>query len=268
VSNVFFELTAEFNARGPTAVLASGQAVVYFQIAIMSKDGDWILHETPEACARVLEVLARRGARYRPAAPLDVRWLGGGWSSHLEFGDSLGRRVRCDFLTRPPRVAAAELEGLFRQPREEERLLVIDIEPLIRMKRTQRAKDYAVIGELARLLPPARELELTTDPERILALAAQYGVGSIRPAVRAACAGSGRTAVVTALALEIDAWQQQDRRRLASFQRASQPFLARFRAEGLAALPLPEAHARSCALAEELLPRSVATVEDCDADAE
>ncbi len=35
MSNVYFELTAEFNAEGPVAVLASGQAVVFYRISMM-----------------------------------------------------------------------------------------------------------------------------------------------------------------------------------------------------------------------------------------
>lgn len=75
MSNIYFELTEELNAEGSIVVLTSGQAVVYYRISMMSKDGDWILRETPEACQRVLAVLGRHGARYRPGAPLDVRWL-------------------------------------------------------------------------------------------------------------------------------------------------------------------------------------------------
>lgn len=55
--NVYFDLTEEFNAGGPIALLASGQAVVYYRLAIMSKDGDRVLRERPDACRRVLEVL-------------------------------------------------------------------------------------------------------------------------------------------------------------------------------------------------------------------
>ncbi|HRC86437.1 MAG TPA: hypothetical protein PK413_12580, partial [Thermoanaerobaculia bacterium] len=159
MKNLYFALTEEFNAQGTIALLASGQAVVYYRLAMMSKDGDWVLRETPEACGRVLEVLARHGAGYRPGAPLDVRWLCGGWSSHFEFLDAEGRRIRCDFVTRPPRVDLAEMEICFGRPPREGSLPVVDLESLIRMKRTQRAKDYPVIGELARLLPPERELE-------------------------------------------------------------------------------------------------------------
>ena len=38
VPNVYFELTREFNRDAPVAALASGQAVVYYRVAIMSKD--------------------------------------------------------------------------------------------------------------------------------------------------------------------------------------------------------------------------------------
>ena len=111
--NIYFDLTEELNAEGPIAVLASGQAVVFYRLALMSKDGDWILRETPEACRRALAVLEKHGARYRPGAPLDVRWLGGGWSSHFELNDSQSRRVRCDFFSRPPRIRPDEVAALF-----------------------------------------------------------------------------------------------------------------------------------------------------------
>ncbi len=174
MQNIYFELTREFNDQGPIAALASGQAVVYYRIAIMSKDGDWILKETSQSCHHVLEVLAKRHARYRAGAPLDRRWLSGGWSSHFEFTDERGRRIRCDFVSRPPRLSRSISEELF-SASEPGNLLVVDVESLIRMKYTQRAKDYPAVAELARLLPPEKEVELTTDPDRILELASSFG---------------------------------------------------------------------------------------------
>lgn len=171
MENIYFALTEAFNREAPTVALASGQAVVFYRIAIMSKDGDWVIRETPDACERVLSELEVRGARYRAGAPLDVRWLAGGWSSHFEFFDDRRRRIRCDFVSRPPRVPDASLAALF-DTTGRNRLVAVDPESLILMKQTQRAKDYAVIAELAALLSPAREIELTTDPDRILALAA------------------------------------------------------------------------------------------------
>jgi hypothetical protein len=49
LANVYFELTEAFNEAEPTAALASGQAVVFYRIAIMSKDGDWVIRESPDA---------------------------------------------------------------------------------------------------------------------------------------------------------------------------------------------------------------------------
>jgi len=263
--NVYFELTQAFNAFGPIAALASGQAVVYYRVAIMSKDGDWVIRETAEACARVLDMLTARGAVYRPGAPLDPRWLAGGWSSHFEFLDEKDRRVRCDFFSRPPRVAPESLDRLFCGA--ETPLLVLDLESLIRMKRTQRAKDHAVIGELAARLPPEREVHFTTDPDRLLALAPAHGGASPRAAVRAAAAGD-RDAVVVALARERDAQQRADRSRVEAYSAAAAPFLAAFVRVPADERRLPAAHARVVALAERLLPTEIAPIEDGDVDAQ
>ena len=240
--NIYFELTEAFNAKEPVVALASGQAVVYYRVAIMSKDGDWVIRETTQACATVLQELERRGAHYRPGAPLDVRWLSGGWSSHVEFQDDRQRRVRCDFLSRPPRVSQSSVDRIFAHATESSGMVVVDLDALIAMKQTQRAKDFAVIGELARLLPPEREIELTTDPDRIIALATTFGGPSPRPVARLAAAGADRHAVVLALAEEIDGRQQADRRRMAIYEASARPYLEACRAAGIGAITLREAH--------------------------
>ncbi|MFY9825344.1 MAG: hypothetical protein WAM82_28455 [Thermoanaerobaculia bacterium] len=266
--NVYFDLTEELNAEGEIAVLASGQAVVFYRISMMSKDGDWILRETPEACQRALAILERHGARYRPGAPLDVRWLAGGWSSHFELFDAERRRIRCDFVTRPPRMAPEEIRGLFEAAEPAEPMRVLGIEPLIRIKQTQRAKDYPVIGELARLLPPEREIEFTTDPDRILALAPAYGERSRRGPVRAALAERTRDAVVVELARELDRLQQQDRARLEKYRVAAEPYMRQFQLAKISDLDLPQAHERLCDLAERLLTRNPLIQEDGDGAAQ
>lgn len=259
-SNIYFELTDLFNDGERRAVLGSGQAVVHYRLAIMSKDGDWIVREDEEACSHIRTVLAQREARYRAGAPLDPRWLAGGWSSHFEFRDARERRVRCDFFSRPPRIPRPVVEGLFSETSGTQRA-VVGLEELILMKRTQRAKDYPVIGELARRLPPEREIEYTTDPDRVLALAESYGTGSARLPVQAALSGRGRLEVVRALAEEADTMQLQDRRRLEAYARVARPYLARVAGLGHDELRLPDGHERLCRVAEELLPARVAGVE-------
>lgn len=256
MTNPYFALTEEFNRDGRIAVLSSGQAVVYYRLAMVSKDGDWILREQPEACRRVMEVLAAHGARYRAGAPLDVAWLSGGWSSHFEFVDAVGRRIRCDFVSRPPRMTAASVAALFTSA-SSDGLPVIDLPSLVAIKQTQRAKDYPVIGALARLLPPALELEFTTDPDRVLELAASHGAASSREVVRLARQSAGRDAIVVAMARELDRLQQADRLRLDRYKAASAAYLEAFVREGIDAMPLPLAHARVVALAGALLPPTV-----------
>jgi hypothetical protein len=252
--NIYFELTDEFNRHGTIAVLPSGQAVVYFRTALMSKDGDWVLRETPEACSRILEVLGGRGARYRAGAPLDVRWLSGGWSSHFEFQDEKSRRVRCDFLARPPRLSSSAIASLLEKRPEPGQPNVIDLKNLILMKQTQRAKDYPVIGELSRLLPPEQEILYTTDPDRILELAPKHGQGVDRLSIKEALRGGSKEDVVVALAREVNALQEADRRRLQRYEQASTDYLARLVRSGLLEKPLLEAHPEVIRLAERHLP--------------
>jgi hypothetical protein len=52
--SIYVRLTAEFNAGRLRAIISSGQAVVLHRLAIMSKDGDWILREDEEATRHVL----------------------------------------------------------------------------------------------------------------------------------------------------------------------------------------------------------------------
>lgn len=261
MANVYFELTEAFNAERPTVALAAGQAVVFYRLAIMSKDGDWIVRESADACDRILSVLTARGAHYRPSPPLDTRWLAGGWSSHFEFYDDRRRRVRCDFMSRPPRVTRAAVDAIFDRDAGS-RLIVIDLESLIAMKRTQRAKDYAVIGALATLLPAERELEVTSDPDRLLSLSRVVGPPKTRPRLAEAVTSGDRRATVIALAEEIDDQQQRDRRRVERYQAAAAPYLEAVRAHRLGELPLAEAHQRLVQDAERLLPAQVGSDDD------
>ena len=146
--NIYLELTNRFNAGRTRVILSSGQAVVFHRLAIMSKDGDWIVREDDEALSYILQVLERAGARYRFGAPLDKRWLAGGWSAHFEFSDK-ALRIRTDFVSRPPRIGLQRLSAMWKDA-EESDLPVVGLEDLAELKKTNREKDYAIIGELSR----------------------------------------------------------------------------------------------------------------------
>jgi hypothetical protein len=258
---IYLELTREFNAGGFRAVIASGQAAVLHRLAIASKDGDWILREDPESLAHVLGVLSRHGARYRFGAPLDVRWMSGGWSAHLEFRHG-PLRVRTDFFTRPPRVSADELARTWREQEGRDPPFT-DARILAEMKKTAREKDYPFIGELARRMSAPRDrllysrsaddlLELArADPALVNELASR------RPLLRSV--GGDRRVLAEAIQREMLDLMEQVEERLSAYRVASMAWAERWQAleRELEGLPLAEAHARIVASAERLLPREV-----------
>ncbi|MDZ4789499.1 MAG: hypothetical protein SH807_11225 [Blastochloris sp.] len=146
--NIYLQLTELFNKEKLRAIICSRQAVVLHRLAIMSKDGDWILREEEEALNHILKILAAHGAHYRFGAPLDLRWLKGGWSSHLEFQYG-NLRVRTDFFTRPPRIAPNVLQNLWKS-QEGKHPAFVGVSELAELKKTNREKDYVILGELAR----------------------------------------------------------------------------------------------------------------------
>lgn len=171
--NIYLELTRLFNKGKLRAVISSGQAVVLHRLAIMSKDGDWILREDAETMRHILTVLSKQNARYRFGAPLDIRWMSGGWSSHFEF-QYRSLRVRTDFVTRPPRISETELRNLWKE-QEGSDLPFVNLKHLAEIKKTNRERDYAVIGELARLMSePGDQLLYSRSARDIISIAKKY----------------------------------------------------------------------------------------------
>jgi hypothetical protein len=171
--NIYVELTQAFNANGLNVVLSSGQAVVLHKLAVASKDGDWLVREDQDALDEVLAVLASRGAFYRFGAPYDLRWMRGGWSSHFEFREG-PLRIRTDFVTRPPRLSPRALESIWREQSTAE-IPIVDPKNLAELKKTNREKDYAIIGELARLIAdPADQMLVSRSARDITAMAVRF----------------------------------------------------------------------------------------------
>ncbi|MBI3986593.1 MAG: hypothetical protein HY343_06720 [Lentisphaerae bacterium] len=225
-ANIYLELTRQFNGGRLRAILSGGQAVVLHRLAIMSKDGDWILREDEEALRHVVSVLAGYGAHYRFGAPLDIRWLAGGWSSHLEFAWK-GLRVRTDFVTRPPRLDGDAVKRLWRE-QEHREFPFVGAKDLVELKKTNREKDYAVIGELARRMSDADEqilcsrsardlMELAaTHPDKIVSLARR------RPALLAV--RDGVEALEAALDAERRRLMHANEERLAAYMAVAEPW--------------------------------------------
>jgi hypothetical protein len=213
-------LHREFETAGAEVMITAGQACVLYGIAAFSKDGDWIIRESKKHFQIVLEVLAKANAVYRLGAPLDLRWHRQGWSSHFEFTDGSGFRVRADFLSRPPRVRG--LKNLWKNAVSQNGLRIIDPAALMATKATQRAKDYPIIGALAQSTglkagKPDLALAYLQDYDRLRQAVKQWprpAASSGRPAVRLAVSGASRAEIVAALAQEQDARMREDRARL------------------------------------------------------
>ena len=171
--NIYLELTDKFNEGRTRAIICSGQAVVLHRLAIMSKDGDWILREDAETLSYILGVLNEYGAKYRFGAPLDLRWMAGGWSSHFEFRRD-GLRVRADFFTLPPRISPEALKNIWAE-QEGREPPYLDIVNLAELKKTNRERDYAVIGELARrMTDPGQQLLYSRSARDLMQMAENY----------------------------------------------------------------------------------------------
>jgi hypothetical protein len=258
MNNPYLELTKELNRGRLRALLSSGQAVVVHRLAIMSKDGDWILREDTETLDHTLEILSQHGAFYRFGAPLDLRWLAGGWSCHFELREQ-ALRLRTDFVSRPPRISAEWLARIWSEADSTGRD-VVDPEPLAALKLTNREKDYAVVGELARLMTdPAAQLLYSRSSRDLIELAQRHPevvpeAAERRPLLHRIA--EGRDALDELLDRERRALMRRNEERLMRYQAATGAWSEawaeiRRRVEGL---PLHEAHRALVAQAERLLP--------------
>ncbi len=263
--NIYLRLTKQFNEGRSRALLAGGQAVVLYRLAMMSKDGDWILREDEEALSHVLRVLDSYGATYRFGAPMALPWMRGGWSAHFEFPLE-GLRIRTDFVTRPPRLDERVLVGLWSDqdrhpsPAEDAKL---GAEQLILTKQTNREKDYVAIGELARLLEnPLLSLRHSRSVRDILELAARYPdllalAQEDRPCLRAAT--EGQDALGAALDAERRVLMKLNEERLTRYESAAWEWAAVWPTlqKRIRTLPLLEAHGAIVEEAMNCLPFGV-----------
>lgn len=261
MSNPYLDLTEEFNRGRLRVLLSSGQAVVVHRLAIMSKDGDWILREQQSAIDHVLTVLESHGAHYRFGAPLALPWLAGGWSSHFEFAQG-GMRIRTDFVSRPPRIGSSELAGMW-DSAERTGSAVVGVVPLARIKLTNRDKDYAVVGEIARLMrDPADQLRFSRSARDLIDLARAHpdlltATALERPTL--AAVSLGREALEEALDRERRGLMRTNEERLQRYQQAAAAWAAVWTdvAREVQGWPLRRAHEHVVQRATALLPTAV-----------
>ena len=139
----------ELRAAGIPFAITSGMACIRYGLQQTTKDSDWIV-----AAAELLKLrgLFERCERRLPpwvvqyrsifGAPFEAAWLDGGWSSHI-FIRTMGGGPdhHLDFFCHPPRTAA------WRHDPEEPDFA--DRDTVTRMKKTDRDKDWPIVGGLA-----------------------------------------------------------------------------------------------------------------------
>ncbi len=223
--SIYIDLTKEFNKGGLRAILSSGQAVVMHRLAMMSKDGDWIIKEQQSALNHILEILRSHRAKYRFGAPLDLRWLSNGWSSHFEFKLD-GLRIRTDFFSRPARISEAERQRIWEEM-ESKAIPYLDKPDLIKVKMTQREKDYPIIGELARgIKDPEMQMRFSRSARDLIRLSSgnqsiARSVAEVRPLIQHAIKGD-RDALESDLDRERRLLIREDEERMERYSIASQ----------------------------------------------
>lgn len=258
---IYHQLTQEFNAGRVRAVLCSGQAVVMHRLAITSKDGDWIVRQDEDDLSHILNVLSEHGATYRFGAPLDVRWLAAGWSSHFEFRHD-GIRARTDFFTRPPRLTESDLVSIWKSSAHSP-IPFTGLRELALMKMTMREKDYPIIGELARRVEKTDDqILLSRSPRDLIRLTREHPEITARLTLQRpllAIAEQGEDALAIALDAERRALMKADEARLARYQEASRSWESAWPAIApeISGLPLSDAHERICSAALTLLPTAI-----------
>ena len=256
--NVYINLTRKFNRGKMRAVICSGQAAVLHRLALMSKDGDWILKEDEESLRTIQKILAGFEANYRFGAPLDIRWMRGGWSSHFEYRSG-PMRIRTDFFTRPPRIPAAELKQLWKE-NEPVDLPFVNLKTLAEMKKTNREKDYVIIGEIARLFEdPRDQLMYSRSARDIMKLAENHPnliteLANERPLL--ARFSEGREKLEELLDSERRSMIRANENRLSIYMKAAEKWIALWPEieKEISGMPLSDAHQVMVQRAEGVLP--------------
>jgi len=199
----FAVVLAALNRHRAKYLVIAGRACVFYGAIEHTRDGDLWVELCAENLRRVRRALREVGATPRFLPPLHKKFLERGHAAHFMLPFT-GGAFRIDIMGRPPRV------GDFRQAwrdAEEGQIggaacKIVDVGRLVDMKKTQRDRDYEVIGRLAAqafhyadrhpdardALGPwvARELR---SPELLVALAVRWPKGRqmLRCAGRPAC---------------------------------------------------------------------------------
>jgi hypothetical protein len=252
-------LVSKARARGVTCAITSGMACVAFGVAEATGDCD-LLCSPDEAGTffKLLTTTALNGAlpsyRGNLTAPLDSRWLRGGWTSHFLWPCVDGAAFLDIFGVAPRATSLWETE--FQGP-------YAGLQTVAEMKRTDREKDWPYATALGlKLLEGGDQRgwlhlfnssvlvetseKLRCPPEMI----------ALRPALSLLDEDEERLEL--ALKAEVEFWRRLDHLRINIFERAARHYLAAVRRDARAHVSssLETQHEARLQHAEQLLPAS------------
>ena len=176
-------------------------------------------------------------------------------------------RVRTDFFTRPPRISETQLARIWQEQAGRD-VPFLDPPELAEMKKTNRERDYAVIGELARLIDDIElQIRYSRSARDLLRLAEQHPevierLAPSRPVL--ASVAEGRERLEAALDAERRQSIRRNELRLKAYADAAAEWYALW--PGVAAvisdLALTEAHEIVASRADGVLPFAVDNPKD------
>jgi hypothetical protein len=224
-------LVTRARRHGITCAITSGMACVAFGVSETTKDCDLLC--VPDSTEKLLDLLSKttlknRFPKYRGgfSAPLDTRWLRGGWTSHFAW-ETVGAEAYLDVFGIAPRASSsweAGVHGFYASPHT-----------VAEMKRTNRERDWPLVtalgAQMLRRKDPRgwlhifdaellQDLAATTQPPRRLL--------ERRPVLQLAIKADSR--LRAALHGELQFWHELDRARLQIYQRAVRPYWRALRA--------------------------------------
>lgn len=143
--DLFLEVLKALNQTKVRYLVIAGRACIFYGATEFTRDLDiWVEPET-ENLIRIRQAMKQLGAKQRFLPPLERKYLLQGHASHFMVGG-----FRIDILGQPPRVgqfseaqSSAESTVIGGVP-----CLIVDLANLVKMKKTQRARDYEVIQRL------------------------------------------------------------------------------------------------------------------------
>jgi hypothetical protein len=219
------KLAQGLHGRGIKSFTTGGIACVFYGLAQSTKDCDLII--PIESLPTVLDVLSdltfRAGKCHltlKYGAPLNEKWLNGGWSSHAFFGPPDVPMARVDLFGRPPRVGRASAD---------ENPIYLSRHGVAQMKKTRREKDWAFANLLGLQMlkrGDANGVLHLTDPRILEEVARQspFNEATFRERPLLVLTATGGPELERYLKAEKEFWFHLDDLRLKRYEKAWVPF--------------------------------------------